>query len=99
MVYHGGLELVRVSASAASSGDRDAPFVMVPKYLQSQKDEISLATVSVTEGKGDGTVGSMMGVRRKECVMLTVSLGLQGRRVRVEYVRQAEAMNDYKVKF
>lgn len=46
------LKLTRVSASGASSRDRDELIVTVPSVLLSKEDSISPATVATSKGEG-----------------------------------------------
>lgn len=52
VLHPGGPELTRVTASAASCSDRDEHGEMVPIVLLSQKDELSSATGTTSEGEG-----------------------------------------------
>lgn len=45
----------------ATSPEKDGHTAMVPNMLLSQVDEISSATLTTSEGKGDSTVGKKIG--------------------------------------
>lgn len=58
VLHRGGLELTRVGASVASSQDRDDHVGIVQNLLPSHKNEISLGTVTTTEGERERAVGA-----------------------------------------
>lgn len=63
--------------SAISSRDREEHVVMVLTYILSRGGEILPATVTNSEGRGEGTVQSILKERRDEYSVLAVSLYLE----------------------
>lgn len=57
MVHRTELELMRLSAIAVYLRERDEYVPIVPNVSLSKEDEIWLATVTTTTGKGVGSIG------------------------------------------